>query len=287
MNITKKGSAVIKLIRPWNFLITFISIIVAVLISADNKTLLQFPEIIEIMLLAALSGSLTASAGYIINDYFDIRIDLINRPQRPLPAGLIKLNEAAVLYFVLFFSSLLVSAAINVLTFLLVLIASNLLFLYSYKIKRVMLLGNLLVAFLSGLAFIYGGAAVNNIKAVLFPALMAFLINSIREVLKDIEDIEGDKKEGVLTFPGKYGISKSKKLIFFITAVLIVLTFLPFIFNYYKIEFTVIAAVIINPLLIYFLKSLNENHSPENLHKLSNILKLEMVFGLAAIYLGI
>ncbi len=281
-----KLPALIKIIRPLNFLITFLSVIVAALISSEADAFFRLPGQIKIIFFAALSAAFTASAGYVINDYFDIYIDKINRPDRPLASGRIRSNEAPVIYFFLFLASLALSAFVNIPALLIVLIASGLLFLYSYKLKRIILTGNFLIAFLTGLAFVYGGIAVNNISNTVFPAIFAFLINLIRELIKDIEDLEGDKKGGVLTFPGKYGISNSKFLINFITGVLIISTFIPFIFKIYKIEFTIIAAVIINPVLIYFLKSLNENLSLKSLHKLSNILKLDMAFGLAAIYFG-
>ncbi|HSR18454.1 MAG TPA: geranylgeranylglycerol-phosphate geranylgeranyltransferase [Ignavibacteriaceae bacterium] len=284
MYINGKLSALIKLIRPLNFLITFLSVIVAALISSEADAF--FPEQIKIIFFAALSAAFTASAGYVINDCFDVNIDKINRPARPLASGRIKRNEAAVIYFFLFLASLALSGFVNILALLIVLTASSLLFLYSYKLKKITLVGNFLIAFMTGLAFVYGGIAVNNISNIVFPAIFAFLINLTRELIKDIEDLEGDKKGGVLTFPGKYGISNSTLLINCITGVLIISTFIPFILKIYKIEFTIIAAVIINPVLIYFLKSLNENLSLKNLHKLSNILKLDMAFGLAAIYFG-
>jgi geranylgeranylglycerol-phosphate geranylgeranyltransferase len=286
MYFTGKLFAVIKLIRPLNFLITFFSVIVAALISSEADAFLRLPGQIKILFFAALSAAFTASAGYVINDYFDVNIDKINRPARPLASGRIKRNEAAVIYFFLFLASLALSGFVSILAFLIVFTASSLLFLYSYKLKRITLVGNFLIAFMTGLAFVYGGIAVNNISNIVYPAIFAFLINLTRELIKDIEDLEGDKKEGVLTFPGKYGISNSKLLINCITGALIISTFIPFILKIYKIEFTIIAAVIINPVLIYFIKSLNENLSLKNLHKLSNILKLDMAFGLAAIYFG-
>lgn len=286
MYINGKLSALIKLIRPLNFLITFLSVIVAALISSEADAFFRFPGQIKIIFFAALSAAFTASAGYVINDYFDVNIDKINRPVRPLASGIIKRNEAAVIYFFLFLASLALSCLVNIFALLIVLTASSLLFLYSYKLKKITLVGNFLIAFLTGLAFVYGGIAVNNISNTVFPAIFAFLINLTRELIKDIEDLEGDKKGRVLTFPGKYGISNTILLINCITGALIVSTFIPFVLKIYKIEFTIIAAVIINPVLIYFIKSLNENLSLKNLHKLSNILKLDMAFGLAAIYFG-
>ena len=68
----------------------------------------------------------------------------------------------------------------------------------------------LIIALLTGLAFIYGGFAVGNPVAAIVPAVFAFLINLIREIVKDIQDIEGDTKAGVITFPIKFGFKKSK-----------------------------------------------------------------------------
>ena len=67
------------------------------------------------------------------------------------------------------------------------------------------ILGNLIVSILTGLVFIYGGVAVNNPLAAIIPAIFAFLINLIREVVKDMQDVEGDLKQEMITFPGKFG----------------------------------------------------------------------------------
>ena len=69
------------------------------------------------------------------------------------------------------------------------------------------------VAFLTGLVFIFGGVVVENPTAAIVPAIFAFLINLIREIVKDMEDVEGDNKAGVITFPIKFGFQKSKILI--------------------------------------------------------------------------
>jgi geranylgeranylglycerol-phosphate geranylgeranyltransferase len=163
-----------------------------------------------------------------------------------------------------------------------------LLFLYSYRIKKILLLSNILVAFLTGLAFIYGGIAVNNIHYAILPALFAFLINFIREIVKDMEDIKGDKYEGIKTLPVVYGNSTAKKIILVSIIILIMLTFYPFVLSLYKIEYFIFIMVLVNPILVYVVKSIRQlpDDSSKNLNKLSILLKLDMVFGLAAIYLG-
>ena len=280
MSFYKKAFAYIKILRPINLLITFLVIIVACIISINGSY-----SVLKIIL-AGLTGALTASAGNVINDYFDINIDKINRPDRVLPKGEITLREALGFYIFLSLLSLSLSIFISLIALLEVFFASALLFLYSYKIKKIPLLGNFVVAFLTGFAFIYGGIAVNNIEAAIIPALFALLINFIREIVKDMEDIEGDKQQGINSYPALHGFKKTKMIIVFITIVLIILTVFPFINELYAIEYFLIVMVIVNPLLVYIVKSLFDDDSTKNLNKLSNLLKLDMVIGLTAIFLG-
>jgi len=276
----KKIIAYLKISRPVNALITFLVISVACIISIYGDY-----SVLKIIL-AGLSGALTASAGNVINDYFDIEIDKVNRPHRVLPKGELTLKEALNFYIFLTGIALLFSVFISLLALLEVFFAAALLFLYSYRIKRIPLLGNFVVAFLTGFAFIYGGIAVNNVEAAMIPALFAFLINFIREIVKDMEDIEGDKQQGINSYPAVHGFKKAKTLIVFITIVLIILTVFPFIQELYKIEYFLVVMIFVNPLLVYIIKSLFDDDSNKNLNKLSNLLKLNMVIGLTAIFLG-
>ena len=82
-----------------------------------------------------------------------------------------------------------------------------------------MLLGNFSVASLTGLTFIYGGISVSNISVAVIPALFALLINFVREIVKDMEDVNGDIQNGIETFPYKFGFSIAKNFIVFITII--------------------------------------------------------------------
>jgi len=270
----------LKLIRPANVIITFFSVIVAIIISTDAK----IP--IEIFLFSSLSAAFTAAAGNIINDYFDIETDRVNKPGRPLANGVIEKNNAAIFYISLNIVSLIIAAYISLVPFLIVLFVQIILLLYSFRLKKIPLLGNIVIAFLTGLVFIYGGTVTGNINNLIIPAVFAFLINLIRELLKDIEDMKGDIFAGIKTLPIIKGINFSKWIIFFLTIILIFFTFHLFLYKYYKIEFIIIIMAAVNPLLVYFLKSFFEDQSPGNLKKLSNLLKLSMVIGLIAIFAG-
>lgn len=269
-----------KLIRPVNCLITFISVVVAAFIASAD----YFPP--AIVLLAALSASLAAAAGNVINDYYDIDIDKIAHPNRPLAAGKITKESAVVIYIFLSCIAIVASLLINLIAFGIVFSAMVLLFFYSMYLKKLVLFSNYVVAWLTGMVFIYGGIVVGNVSAAIIPALFAFFINFIREIVKDIQDIKGDLNAGLVTFPAKYGTDKASVIIIVLTFALVLLTFHPFIYSYYKIEYFIVVMIIVNPLLVYFLKLIQKNYSKNNLQRMSAILKFNMVIGLLAIYLG-
>ena len=276
----KKISAYINIVRPINFLITFFTVIIAAALSykGEYSTVKVF--------LAAITASLTMSAGNIINDIYDLNGDKINHPLRPLPSGVISLKAALIYYFILLAVSLLLSLFISNLNFAVNLISVLMLYLYSYKLKRVALGGNLTVSLLTGLAFIYGGVTVNNIYNSIIPALFAFLINLIREIVKDMEDAEGDMREGIISFPSKYGAKTAKNTIITLSMLLILFTLFPYINGNYSNYYMAVILFLVIPVLIYFLISLLKDDSRKNMNKLSFILKLDMVFGLIALYIG-
>lgn len=270
----------IKLFRPVNCLITFLSVIVAAFIASSDS----FPFIT--VFFAAVAAVLVAAAGYVINDYYDIEIDKIAHPKRPLVIGVINKNKVIIIYTALNFIALVISFWISPIAFGFVLFTIIQLLLYSILLKKVILFSNFVVACLTGMVFIFGGIVVENVTASVIPAIFAFLINFIREIVKDMEDIEGDLNAGVVTFSARYGIKKSKLIILIITAILVLFTIYPFLFQFYKIEYFIFIMILVNPLLVYFLKSIYENHSKENLKRMSLLLKLNMLVGLIAIYLG-
>ncbi len=273
-----KGIA--NIIRPINCLITFLAIIVGGLIcTGDNH--ISFD-----LFLAAFIGFIITAAGNSMNDIIDIDIDKINRPQRPLPSLKLTIRQAWILFVFLLITSLVLSLIINYLAFLIVLLSNALLILYSFSVKKVPIFGNIVISFLTAYAFIFGGMVVGNVREAFIPAIFAFLINLIREVVKDMEDIDGDKLVGVNTFPITFGSKASKNVVFAVSSILILFTFVPFLFQLYKIEFFLIVMIIVNPVLVYIVKSLFEDSSRQNLRRLTALLKLNMVIGLIAIFVS-
>lgn len=276
-----KAVALLKIIRPVNFLITFFSVIVAGIICSPESSINYLP-----ILFAGFSAALVGSAGNVINDILDIEIDRINRPERMLPSGLLNPRGTFYYYLVLNSAALLLSAFINITSLLIVIVSILIVFFYSYTLKKIPLIGNITVAFMTGLAFIFGGTAAGNIKGGIIPALFAFLINFIRELIKDIEDLEGDMKNQVFSFPAKYGTKAAVQIIYSLTGSLIVFTLIPFFFNLYRIEYFIIVMLSVNIGLVLFIKNISSNSGKAVISRESFLLKIYMIFGLIAIYFG-
>lgn len=276
----KRFFSYIKIIRPLNCLITALVVIVGGIISLVGDS------INSNLILAALAAALTAASGNVINDLYDIEIDKIVHPNRPLAKGELKIVEVRIFYVCLILAASALSFALDLFLFAITILAILILFFYSAILKKIPLIGNVVVALLTALAFLYGGIAVQNISGAVLPAIFAFLINIIRELVKDAEDSEGDKKNNVITFPIKFGIQRTRQLVMVLTLILIGFTFYPFADRIYKIEYFVVIMIIVNPILVYSLKSLFTNNERKNFHYISSLLKFDMIFGLIAIYLG-
>ncbi len=276
----KKIQAFIEITRPVNLLITFAVVYISAIICSDN-----FLFTINIVL-AGLSAAFVAASGNIINDYFDFEIDKINRPNRPIPSGVITRKEAVLYYLILSFVAILISYLVSFQAVSVVVLTLILLYFYSYLLKSIPLVGNVLVAFCTAFAFIYGGIVVGNINAAFIPAVFAFLINLIREIIKDIEDLDGDKENNVITFPSKYGLEKTKIILLVLTFILILTTFYPFASQLYKVEYFILVLFIVDLPLVYFALEIYSKHYLTKLSKLSLSLKIIMIFGLISIYVG-
>jgi geranylgeranylglycerol-phosphate geranylgeranyltransferase len=255
--------------RPINCIIAGVSIFFAGYI-ANNY---QFNYYHSILL--ALAGSFVTAAGNIINDIFDIEIDKINRPLRPLPSKKISITFAYILYFSFVTLSIFLSSTVNIYALGIVIISNITIFFYSYKLKSIALVGNFTVSFFTALSFIYGGLAGKNIKLVFLPAFFAFLVNFIREIVKDCEDIEGDTALGMKTFPILFGNQSSTKLLLALNTILIASCVYLF---YLKLN-SIIAAVLVI-FIIFLLIFVHKNIKNSNFHKSSSLLKIIMILGI-------
>ncbi len=276
----KTVSAIISMSRPINCLITFITIVVACLICSN--TLDNFTT----MFIGGVVGLLVTASGNIINDYYDIDADKINRPTRALPSELITPTISIIFYLFFNIIAFVLSMSLGLNLFIITVITSFLLFLYSYKLKNIPLLGNLIVAFLTGIAFIFGSVIVGNFLCGIFPAIFAFMINFMRELVKDIEDIDGDRVVGLLTYPIKFGVINTVNVIILVGVSFLVLTTIPFLFSIYNIKYFLVVLFFVDSIIVFIILRLRFDPSSYNLKLSSNLLKLDMLIGIIAIILG-
>ncbi len=233
-----------------------------------------------------MAGALITAAANAINDVYDLDIDRINRPYRPLPKGEVKPHEAIIFSIVCFVVGVASSALINRQALLIAFIFSVLLFLYSAIFKRMMLIGNVTVSLATAFAFIFGGVAVGHIENAIFPAIFAFLMHFGREIIKDMEDVEGDRLYQAKTLPIQFGMRPAKVLTTVLFTTLIAVTIVPFVMQVYGRWYLIIVAFGVNTVLLISLFSLWKTEARSTLRVLSAVLKADMLVGLVAIYAG-
>jgi len=172
---------------------------------------------------------LITGAGMVINDYYDVEIDKINAPYRPLPSGRIPKKNALFYSLALFTLGLFLSALLNLYCFLLALFNSILEFLYAKKFKRTFLFGNFLVSYFTASTFIFGSFLTFDFKTTWILALLAFLANTGREIFKTIEDIKGDKKMKLETLPIVSGVKAAREIAQGFIASAVLFSFFPYL----------------------------------------------------------
>lgn len=230
-----------RISRPINLLmVAFAQLMTAYFLVKTSQS--GFPVLHDFRLyLIVLSTVMITAAGYMINDYYDVKIDYVNRPNQVIVGKGIKRRIIILLHTILNFTAIglgyLVSPKIALINFL----AAFLLWIYSNKLKREPFIGNLTVAFLTALSIYL--IAIQYQKAellILTYAIFAFFLNLIREIIKDIEDRQGDRKHGCRTLPIVIGFRRTKTVIFliavmFICAIMVVTFKLdrPLIFYYF------------------------------------------------------
>ena len=274
----------IEILRPGNALMGAISII---LIAIIDKTI-SIP-----IILAMMAVFFETAAGNVINDYFDYNIDLVNKPERPIPSGRISLENGKRYAYLLFAAGTVCGFLISYLTanwipFIIVLIADVVLYLYAYKLKATPLIGNLAVGFMTGFGFVFGGFTINNpdiVMTSIFLGFFAFVMTTAREIIKDIEDVEGDKKDGARTLPIMIG--KRKPAILATALIIIDCALCPLLYIYHifgALYLAVIAVAVI--IFIYSAILIMKSQEEPVAHKSSKLLKIGMLIAFLSFALG-
>ncbi len=200
MGVGERVRGLVELTRPGN------AVAAGVLAFTGAYVAVGFPDSVGQFVAVAAAVAATAlatGAGNAVNDYFDREIDRINRPDRPIPRGAVS-PRGALAFSVALLLGAVVAAALLPLPAIVIAVV-NLLALVAYTefFKGLPGVGNAVVAYLTGSAFLFGGAAVGRTfaPAVLTLFGLAALATLTREIVKDVEDVAGDREEGLRTLP--------------------------------------------------------------------------------------
>ena len=259
--------AFIEITRPHNCVLAGIVGVLGSIVALGH-----FPEL-KTALLIFLVVTLGWAGGNTINDYFDYEIDRINRPERPLPRGAMGRKTALWYSLSLLLLGLILAYMINRWAFFLAVLAYGTMLLYAWKLKPMPFVGNLAVAALTGATPLYGAAGVGKLGLAGYLAICAFLVNVSREIMKDIEDIEGDMTKGSRTLPIKWGVRKSAYLAVLFALLTVLASFLPVKAG---IGLGYLPMVAVDGLILWAAYLISRNPSPETAAKTQKMLKISI-----------
>jgi 4-hydroxybenzoate polyprenyltransferase len=286
-----------QLSRPLNLLIAFLSFGVASYI-ALYKTGFGFLTDPKFWVAACCILGISAT-GYWINDVYDFRIDRINKPERTIVNALLSVKKVLTVYFVSSFGLLGISliyfvfwkqrfyhiAFINLLAILL-------LFVYASYLKRISVLGNLVIAFLVSLVIILAGYLYHINQELMYTIAFAFQITLLREITKDVEDIRGDLQYNLQTLPIQIGLRATKKVLWVLYFFFLLSCYVPFVLHYlqerdFLWQYLVLSLLIVQLPVAYILVLLNKAQQPDQFATQSRYLKYVIITGIITIlFLG-
>ncbi len=300
-----------KLIRYKNLIMVLLTMVlvkycmIASVLDNPNLSDLEF-------IIYALSVLLITAGGYIINDIYDIDIDKINKPKKTFVGNSISIKNAWTLYAVLSIGGMGLAIYISIIKslpeyILLFLFGYACLFFYSRYFQKKPLIGNIIIAFICGaliyLTYLFDfrldydqfyekiiseklSKAPSRISEIKFFIAFSFLGTLIREIIKDIEDIDGDYNAGYQTLPIVLGKRRARDVSIFMSILFIILLILNTVYFYSMGYLLVtIAMSMICGLTLYMLYELWTAKTKKHFHFLSNLMKMILFFGILSMIL--
>jgi 4-hydroxybenzoate polyprenyltransferase len=265
-------------------LILLTQVLVYVCLRSDTPTVAIFDRS---FLLFLLGTQLVSAAGYVINDYFDVKIDAINKPSRLVVGKYLKMRWAMMIHIVFNFTAIAIAFYLDWLLGFFFMLIAFLLWQYSVAWKRAFLIGNIVIALLLSMTLFSVYIFDQQLDLVLigFYAVFAFFTGLIREILKDVEDMEGDRAFGCKTIPLVKGFRYTRTVLQGLTIVLLALlafSVILFLFRgmmIYAVYFTVLLIV---P-SVYFYVKLGRSDKKRDYSVLSNLIKMIMLAGVLSV----
>ena len=292
-------------------LIRWKNLLIIALVQVLIKYALFLPFNIDITLnwfgfiLLVVSTLCIAAAGYVINDVYDVETDMVNKPDKVIVGKSISEKTANNLFIILNVIGVLIGFYLSHLVgksgfFALFVIISALLYVYASYLKQTLLIGNVVISMLVGLSLIIVGVfellpaitpqnqttQLTMFKVLMDYAIFAFIINLVREIVKDIQDIDGDYKSGMKTLPIVMGRDRAKNVVF-VLSLIPILAVVYYLSTYlYKQTIAVVyfLVLVVAPLIFTSIKIFSAK-TKNDLNFISNLLKIVMLTGMLSMLL--
>ena len=266
--------ALLSLIRPINSFMIGLAVVVGIAIGSPDMLFSR------LTIYGFITGFSISSYSMIINDIYDIEIDKVNQPERPLAKQIISINSALSLSLILLLIGLTSSLLISYYNIIITAIFSFLSWFYNIWGKKQGIIGNSIVASSMSIPFIFGGIITGNISLLVWSiSLIAFLSGMGREIIKTIADVKGDKIKGIKSVSIQFG-SRNAMLIacgFIIISILI--SFIPVYLNLIQIYYIPLL-ILTDLILLYSIFVLSKDYSKSESLKVKKYILYAMLFGL-------
>jgi 4-hydroxybenzoate polyprenyltransferase len=273
-----------SVVRGYNILVIVIAqYLTSIYILAHDKPLKEVIFDLNLFMLV-LASAATIAGGYIINNFYDSEKDLINRPIKSRLDRLVSQNTKLSLYFVLNFAAVVMASYVSFKAVIFFSIYIFGIWFYSHKLKKLPFIGNLTSTILTITPFFAIFMYYKNFETVIFVhAIFLFLLISMRELTKDLENIKGDLAQDYHTIPIVYGEKVSKTMLTILTVFTLAPTYL--LLYHFEIGYMFLYFYLGVFLLAFFLWLLWKSKTKTHYLILHNILKFMIVAGVFSIVL--
>lgn len=225
--------------------------------------------------------------GNLINDYYDAEADRINKPKRPIPSGRLTAAEVGRMYW-LGSALVLAGAAVWLRWPILALVVAwqVTLYVYARRGKRILIVGNVLIAAVAASAFVGGAMVAGDYSMIAFPTAFAFLFVMGRELVKGAEDVDGDSQVGARTVAVRFGSGVAARVSAAFLLACVFIAPLPGLLHHFGRAYAFMIELSVVPGILVATRLALQRPSRPAFRLASQILKIEMFFGIVAMALG-
>jgi geranylgeranylglycerol-phosphate geranylgeranyltransferase len=275
-----KAASLISLIRPANSILVGFAVIVGIAVTSND-----YHEIFTLRsLLGFLTGFFISSFSMVSNDIYDVEVDRVNQPSRPIPSGTVSIQQAKIFTIILLVLGLSASAALGPITFGIAALFAVIGWYYNFRGKKSGLFGNTLVALSLAIPYIFGSVALGDYHVNLgyILALTSFLAGLGREILKGVADVQGDRLRDVKTVAISHGTKTARRLAAALFLLAVITSSFPLVFGLLGKAIIVYSVLILIPdaIFLYLTYKVLSMESDEQSLRLKTVALGGMMLGL-------